>query len=115
MGVLGTIVGFYFDSAEKPSTSLELATVKIAEKQLITDVSGGTPPYHFIITSTDEDFKEVKESSEEGWIVENFAKAPLPGSKVTVSITDSKEDEAKRTIVVPVMINPQQEVQQVSK
>ena len=101
MGVLGTIVGFYFGSAEKPSALLEIATLKAAEKQLVTYVSGGVRPYQYSITSTDKDFKVIDGSSEDGWIVVFPEQAPKAGSKVTVTVTDSKQQKESRSIDFP--------------
>lgn len=101
MGVLGTIVGFYFGSAEKPSALLEIATLKAAEKQLVTYVSGGVRPYQYSITSTDKDFKVIDGSSEDEWIVVFPEQVPKAGSKVTVTVTDSKQQKESRSIDFP--------------
>lgn len=104
MGVLGTIVGFYFGSSEKPSAPLEVAAVKFAEKQLITYAAGGSHPYHYSITSTDKNFKSINGNSEEGWIVAILEQTPIPGSQITVSVTDNKEVKASRKIDFPAKV-----------
>ena len=101
MGVLGTIVGFYFGSAEKPITALDIATLKAAEKQLVTFASGGARPYQYVITSTEKDFKVINGSSEDGWIVAVLEQAPKAGSKVTVTVTDNKQQKEFRSIDFP--------------
>jgi hypothetical protein len=107
MGVLGTIVGFYFGTVEKPATSLEIAAIKAADKQLLTHVSGGTRPYQYSITSTDKEFKEIKKVSEDGWIVELLEQPPKPGSIITVEVTDNKEQKASRKIDFPGELKPE--------
>jgi hypothetical protein len=54
IGVLGTILGFYFGS-EKGSAALELSAVAVSQSAdgklatIATEVSGGTPPYTYSI------------------------------------------------------------------
>jgi hypothetical protein len=111
MGVLGTIVGFYFGSTDKPSAPLQVAAVKVADKQLITYVSGGSRPYHYTITSTDTDFKQIDGNSEEGWVVETLAQPPKAGSRITISVKDNKETKEDRKIDMPATVSPQQRAQ----
>lgn len=101
MGVLGTIVGFYFGSTDKPVAPLEVATVKVAESQLITHISGGSRPYRYTISSTDADFKTITGNSEEGWIVESLEKSPKLGSQIAVNVTDNKDETESRKIDFP--------------
>jgi hypothetical protein len=107
MGVLGTIVGFYFGSAEKPVVPVEIAQIKVADKQLLTHVSGGTRPYAYSITSSDRDFRQIKKVSEDGWIIELLEQPPKPGSTITVEVTDNKEQQASRKIVFPGELKPE--------
>lgn len=101
MGVLGTIVGFYFGSAEKPSAALELSAVRITESRLATYVSGGVRPYKYFIRSSATEFPEIKGSSEDGWILEQLVKSPKPGSVVTVEVIDGKQNHGTGKYVVP--------------
>jgi PKD repeat protein len=106
MGVLGTIVGFYFGSAERPNAPLEIAPVQVVDKQLLTHVSGGTRPYQYVITSTDKDFKEIKKVSEDGWIVEVLEQPPKPGSTITVEVTDNKQQKESKKFNIPATSPP---------
>ena len=101
MGVLGTIVGFYFGSAEKGSTPLEVAAIKSADKELVTHVSGGSPPYHYVVKSTDRNFKEISNDSADGWIVEVLDQPPRSGTSLTIDVSDSKEQKQSRKIDFP--------------
>jgi hypothetical protein len=107
MGVLGTIVGFYFGSVEKPIVPLEIAEIKAADKQLLTHVSGGTRPYAYSITSSNRDFKQIRKDSEDGWLIELLEQPPKPGSTITVEVTDNKGQEATRKIVFPGELKPE--------
>ena len=101
MGVLGTIVGFYFGSADKPGPTFEVAEIRFADKQLMTHIAGGSGPYRYSITSTDKDFKPVKKVSEDGWIIETQEQAPKPGTSITIEATDGKDRKASRKLEIP--------------
>ncbi len=97
MGVLGTIVGFYFGSADKLAP-LQIAPIRAAAKHITTHISGGYAPYRYSITSPDKDFKEISGTSEDGWIIENLEQATKPQSALTLEVADSKEQKATRKI-----------------
>jgi hypothetical protein len=103
MGILGTIVGFYFGSAQQSNVGpLGIAEVKAADRQLITYISGGSPPYRYSINSTDPVFKTIKDkTSQDGWIVEGFTQPFQAGSTITVSATDSKDQTVSRKVDFP--------------
>lgn len=102
MGVLGTIVGFYFGSADKSSATMTLAEISFANKQLITHVSGGTRPYRYSVTSDDKDFVSIKNKvSDDGWIMESPSKALKAGSIITIEVTDNKDQKASQKIELP--------------
>jgi len=103
MGILGTIVGFYFGSAQQSNVGpLGIAQIKAAERQLITFVSGGSPPYRYSISSADPAFKTIKDkTSQDGWIVETFEQPFKLGSTVIVEATDSKDQTVSRRIDFP--------------
>jgi hypothetical protein len=103
MGILGTIVGFYFGSAQQSNVGpLSVAQIKAADRQLITYVSGGSPPYRYSISSADPAFKAIKDkTSQDGWIVETFEQPFKLGSTLTVDATDSKDQTVSRRIDFP--------------
>lgn len=107
MGVLGTIVGFYFGSAEKPTAKLDIADIKLMDKQLITHVSGGVAPYRYTITSTEKDFTPIKNQvSDDGWIAQVLDTTPQ-GGKLTVDVTDSKDLKASKDLKLqPAALTP---------
>jgi hypothetical protein len=97
MGVLGTIVGFYFGSAEKAVTDLEVAEIRVVDKQLLSHISGGARPYRYSIISSDKDFKTIKNRiSEDGWIVETLEQPPKAGTTITVDVRDGKDQKVSK-------------------
>ena len=101
MGVLGTIVGFYFGSAEKTTALPEIAPIKLSGSQLVTHVTGGNRPYRYSITSTDKDFKELRKISEDGWIVEVLEQPAKPGTTITIEVTDIKDQKVSAKLEIP--------------
>jgi hypothetical protein len=103
MGILGTIVGFYFGSAQQGTAGPpQIAEVKAGDRQLITYVSGGSPPYRYSISSTDPAFKVISDKlSQHGLIVENVAEPFQGGSTLTVTVIDSKNLATTGRITFP--------------
>jgi len=97
IGIFGTILGFYFGTAANGNAQkLEIVDIKITDKQLATHVAGGTPPYHFSITSGGNDFTAIKDQiSSDGWIIQQLD-APPKTAKITVDVTDSRDLKASR-------------------
>jgi len=112
MGVLGTIVGFYFGSAEKAVTPLEIVEVRATEQQVLARVQGGTTPYGYLITYVEYDKpdskKEIKGVSKDGWIVEDLKPPANPNSKITVDVTDNKQQKTSKVGKVPERMPPVQ-------
>jgi hypothetical protein len=96
MGVLGTIVGFYFGAAQQPAPELQVAPIELIKAadgtlQAVTYISGGTPPYRYTVrfpgAATDKDVPVIANKvSESGWIRENVPAGA--GNRVVVEITD---------------------------
>lgn len=102
MGIVGTIVGFYYGSSENKPTTEEIliaspqfdpAEPKLGNPfTLSTHVRGGEPPYTYVITFNG---KEKKGSSKNGWINEKF-EAPAKNKDeksftYEISVTDLKD------------------------
>ena len=101
IGILGTILGFYFGSADKVSATLDLGDIQLSQQQLFTRVSGGTPPYRYTIMSSDPDFKVVKDAASDGWIIQSLQATPKAGSTITVGVVDGKDLRAEKKREIP--------------
>ena len=103
IGILGTILGFYFGSADKSGSTLDLGDIQISQQQLFTRVSGGLKPYRYSITSSDTTFQVVQAITDDGWIIQVMAKPLKAGSTITIDVVDSKDQRAvkKRDLAVP--------------
>lgn len=102
IGVFGTILGFYFGAAAGGGQKLEVAEIKLADKQLVTHISGGTRPYRYSLTFSDKAFTPIENKvSDDGWINETLPQAPKLGSVITVDVTDSKDQKASRKLDIP--------------
>jgi hypothetical protein len=96
IGVFGTILGFYFGAANTNAQKLELADIRITGTQLTTHVTGGTAPYRYSITSSEKEFKQVKDQvSTDGWIIQQIDPVPKAG-KITVDVIDSRDLKGSR-------------------
>ena len=99
MGIVGTIVGFYFGSAEKGLATLSVADPIQDGTSITTFVSGGTAPYRFTLESADKtlvkDPGKVR-TAETGWIRFDLATQPSGVTSVTITLTDSKELKATK-------------------
>src|SRR5262249_35021165 len=90
IGIVGTIVGFYFGSAEKGAAKIDMAlhaeldatTRKVA---IHAHATGGTPPYQFVVSVGDtKQSTKLKGSpfkSDDGWLSIPAAES-LEGSEV---------------------------------
>jgi len=102
IGVLGTVVRFYFGSADKPSRTLEVADIKVAEAQVLTNVSGGIAPYRYTIRYGDRAIEN--KVSGDGWIIESLGERPTTGTTIAVEVIDSKDQKVmKRSVVATVL------------
>jgi hypothetical protein len=99
VGILGTILGFYFGSNDKTlSIPLAVAEIHYQQGQLVSHVSGGTPPYRYTITLEDNKFKAEDRISKDGWIFEAIGEQRLSsGAKVSVNVFDAKDKSVSLT------------------
>ena len=103
VGILGTIVGFYFGSADRTGTTEKLDVDALAAPTEITvRVAGGVEPYRVAIT---QDGKPVfgPERVERGWLRVPVAQLRLAGDKpkVMIEARDAKDRAASRELLIP--------------
>jgi len=103
VGILGTVLGFYFGSADKVGNqALQLAETKFQGTQVLTHISGGTPPYRYSISypGQGENPKPVSISniSKDGWIIETLTPVPPKNETISLEITDSKDQRVTKTV-----------------
>ena len=99
MGILGTIVGFYFGSAEKAPTKMDVAEIKILDKKLVTHATGGTLPYRFTVKVGDVTIMKDR-SSDDGWIVEPLDSKFKLNASIVVDVLDAKDNKATKKSTV---------------
>jgi hypothetical protein len=97
VGILGTILGFYFGSADKSTgPPLAVSDVQIKSGQVVVHVSGGTPPYRYSLTpsSKSDTFPKI---SKDGWIFETLPNATTADSTVVMEVIDAKDKREVKT------------------
>ena len=106
VGVMGTIVGFYFGNTEKPGAEFFVAPMQVVANasggnHLTTFVSGGAAPYRYVLTF-DRDNKNdtnaipvnvTNKISENGWIAEDFTNAADLNVKLVVTDKNDRHKE----------------------
>lgn len=107
MGVLGTIVGFYFGSTSSAVPALQIAPIKLSNNQLVTHIAGGVAPYRYTITSDeDKGFPPLQRTSEDGWLVEGTESLPAAGKSITLEVKDARDQTVRRTFTTAVELPP---------
>ncbi len=97
MGVLGTIVGFYFGSSERPIPPLTVSEPRILGQEMIMQASGGVPPYRYHISpDTLSGMADAEERlSKDGWIQHPLKAAP-GATRLRIEVWDTKNAVAAK-------------------
>lgn len=94
-GILGTIVGFYFGSAEKGAPQLLVTGARIVDAgggAVVAQIENGMPPYEYRIAFSDPKLRQIQRKlASPGWIFESFPAAR--GVTAVVTVTDSERKE----------------------
>jgi hypothetical protein len=103
VGVLGTIVGFYYGAAKKeaaastPAAQVLVAAIKVPEQvqsgdtvTISTKLSGGMPPYSYSVRFTPETIPAINQESAKGDISHEF-KAAVPAGTEIVFVIEGKD------------------------
>jgi hypothetical protein len=96
VGMLGTILGFYFGSTKKTGAELLMLDARFSGDQLVSYVTGGKPPYGFVITCWNE--SAVEEVSRAGWLVLPPSPTLTFGAGVTFEVNDAANRNASRVV-----------------
>lgn len=117
IGVLGTIVGFYFGAAtEEKHSPLKIAYVKAIpgdpqawrNTEIRAKLIGGQPPYHYSIAFDPNEIPTIEnDANEEGLISEQVVISKQVAAKdreatFTVTVTDTQKKEAKKEGSFPI-------------
>jgi hypothetical protein len=121
MGVLGTIVGFYFGQATSPppkaqqvsemkilSVKVEPATVKPGDKFKITaEIFGGEPPYDYAISFTPGKISTLNKQGSDGKIAEEFTVPQNISPGTTLQLAINAKDKTGKSVESekPVMLS----------
>jgi hypothetical protein len=99
MGVLGTIVGFYFGSTNDGSDRLGLADLRLSGQEVTTFVTGGSPPYRYTLTLGG--VAGEQRLSGDGWVVDSLPRMPARGETVTLDVFDARNRQAAKSVKMP--------------
>jgi hypothetical protein len=106
LGIMGTIVGFYFGAASGGPAPLALADIQVNGAEVATYVTGGAPPYQGTIKATGQFAGkgepltppgEPQLLSNNGWIRFVFA-GPLGEAAIEIDVKDSQSRTAAKKL-----------------
>jgi hypothetical protein len=100
VGILGTILGFYFGTTvSAQSEGIQIAEPQVRGTQLLVHVAGGVPPYRYtVILPGLEQSKTVSKVSKDGWIFEQLPSNLNKNDSISVEVSDSKDKKSSRSI-----------------
>lgn len=99
VGILGTVLGFYFGSSDKTGAEqLALADIQFQSGQVITHISGGTPPYRYSLSFSEGKPTTTVHISKDGWIFEVLPSPATPGMQVSIEVTDSRDRKLSKSV-----------------
>jgi hypothetical protein len=94
VGILGTILGFYFGSAgSEKLNELALSELKFNGREVAIYASGGESPYRFS-TNTKEINLRGDQVSTDGWLFITIPDAVDNETNITIKVTDAKDKTA---------------------
>lgn len=100
VGILGTILGFYFGTTvSNQSDGIQVAEPQVRGTQLLVHVAGGTPPYRYtVLLPGVEQNKATSKVSKDGWIFEQLPNSLKKDDSISVEVSDSKDKKSSRSI-----------------
>lgn len=99
VGILGTILGFYFGtSVSNQGDSLSIADPQIRGGQIVVHVAGGAAPYRYTLSMPGEDAKKAQPKvTKDGWIFEPTLPSLKKDDSLSIEVSDSKDKKASRS------------------
>ena len=99
VGILGTVLGFYFGSSVSAQVdSLSIADPQVRGNQILVHISGGTPPYRYSLsTPSDDPKKVVSKVTKDGWIFEPVSASLKKDDPLSLEVSDSKDKKVSRS------------------
>lgn len=110
LGLAGTIIGFYFGSAEKGEAMLRVSDPAQEGQTIRAYVSGGTPPYRYTIESLDRALIKANDkpgTSDNGWIKYELSVVPTGSTTLTITVTDAKNLKGSAKLEVKAATKPE--------
>jgi hypothetical protein len=120
LGVFGTIVGFYFGSESsgrsRMDQELQVSSIDLAPQPLGPNgtltlravVSGGMPPYRFVVGQGDEELKPKEAVGEGGWIIKQLQIKASPGETPSIRLQVQDRGGRRAEQIAPVRLAAQQ-------
>jgi hypothetical protein len=101
MGILGTIVGFYFGSSDKAVPQLGLGEPRFIGSELVLQAGGGVPPYRFhaVPDSLCDSASRGERVSRDGWIQIRLKSDRPDTLALRIEVFDAKGVQAARDLV----------------
>jgi hypothetical protein len=98
VGILGTILGFYFGTTVNTQVeAVQVAEPQVRGTQLVAHVTGGSPPYRYtLLLPGVEQSKTPSKVSKDGWIFEQLPSSLKKDDPVSLDVSDSKDKKASR-------------------
>jgi hypothetical protein len=98
MGILGTIVGFYFGSSDKAVPQLTLSEPKFVGREFLAHANGGVPPYRYHVTpdSLSDSTAMGERVSKDGWIQHKLKSGKPDTLALKIDIWDSKNTQVTK-------------------
>jgi hypothetical protein len=99
VGILGTILGFYFGTSVNTQTeTLAVAAPQIRSGQIVAHIAGGSGPYRYTFMFPGDESRTVQSKmSKDGWIFEPIPQGLKKDDPVSIEVSDSKGKKTTRS------------------
>lgn len=99
VGILGTVLGFYFGSLNHPGDTPLSIDIILRGKQLLGHISGAASPYNYSISFAPDSGKSIIQNiSKDGWLTEAIPEGISKETSIQIDIVDAKDRKLSKTI-----------------